>query len=266
MSKESSLNLDESETDRNIIRDNSSIINNLSSSHENEEKNSSNGAELVHNPIPVTKPTADPSDQKPTKSNKWVFIVILLAVLVGVYIKYVPKEEHGVVANCSAFLNINQFSNQDEKLWKALKMGIEGTFNDNKPRPSVFALFSNDKDTMKSIMRQIVDITQKCTNSIGNPLNLSVTDLSSSEFQEDHTKLILKFKVELEKRKIMIINDIDKVPINVIPSLHSFCDTYNPLVAKSIIFFTIHVPEVPSGKILSYPSKIFKIINQFCNF
>ncbi|CAO1333037.1 unnamed protein product [Diamesa hyperborea] len=239
------------QSDSSPFRRNSLSKSNLSLNHENDENNSSN-VEPVRNSIPEPRTTATPSDQKPIKSNKWIIIIgIVISLLVAVYISHEKQstiaEKEREMASCSAFLNFNnQFPNQDVKLWKALKVGIEGTFNDKKTLPSVFALFSNDKDTMRSIMSRIVSITQQCTHSTEYPLNISKTELSSREFQEDHTKLILNFKDKLEKQEVMILNDIDKVPISVLPSLHSFCDTYNPLVAKSIIFLTIHVLEEPS--------------------
>ena len=241
------------QSDKTFTREKYLSINNLSSNLENDESNSSNVVKPTLKPIPEMKTTVVPIEQKPIKSTNWVLIVIVISILIAVYIGYeknseFAKKERGI-ANCSAFLNIDQFSKQNVKLWKALKTGIEGTFNDDYPQPSVFTLFSDDKDTMRNIMSRIVGITQECTNSTEYPLNISKTELSTSEFREDHTKLILNFKDKLVKRKVMILNDIDKVPTTVIPSLHSFCDTINPLVAKSIIFLTIHVPEEPSGKI-----------------
>ena len=177
----------------------------------------------------------------------WIMFVITLPII---YAALCGKTNEQIrnKADCSAFLNMSQFQNQDKMLWKSLKSGIEGSFNEKPTRPSIFALFSNDKDTLISIMSKIVEITHRCTYSNENPIILTKTDLWTEEFQEDHSKLILKFKDELEKRKIMIINDVDKLPITVIPSLHSFCDIYNPLVDKSIIFLTIHVPQEPPGK------------------
>lgn len=264
---EEELETDDEENEREKNKLSDKTFNSQKSS--NLKQHCSDGLETMRLPynIQETIHTADSkNDQKSLKSNNWVLIVIALsAVLVSLCIKYIPgaAEKERRIADCSAFLNMHQFQNQDNILWKSLKSGIEGTFNSSiKPQPSIFALFSNDKDTMDNIMREIIDITKKCIDSTKEPINLSKTDLSSNELQEDHTKLILKFKGELEKREIMIINDIDKVPITVIPSLHSFCDTFNPLVAKSIIFFTIHVPQVPPGKVSFLTSELSKENNE----
>lgn len=262
---------EENEREKNKLSDKTINNQNPSTNHhfsnlKGYKQHCSDGLETMGIPYNIQEKilTADPkNDQNSIKSNKWIWIVIALsaAVLVSLHIKYIPEaaEKERRMADCSAFLNMHQFKNQDKILWKSLKSGIEGTFNSSiKPQPSIFALFSNDKDTMDNIMREIIDITKKCIDSTKEPINLSKNDLSSNELQEDHTKLILKFKSELEEREIMIINDIDKVPITVIPSLHSFCDTINPLVAKSIIFITIHVPQVPPGKVSFFNSELSK--------
>lgn len=50
----------------------------------------------------------------------------------------------------------------------------------------------------------------------------------------------------------MIINNLDEASPEDVSTLHSFCDTENPLVEKSIIFITIKVPHSPTGKPVEY--------------
>ncbi|CAO1363311.1 unnamed protein product [Diamesa serratosioi] len=265
LSKEIETEDEDSEQEKNQQNDKS--VNNFKSStelqsnevnlsYQNDQKNFSKNVNSESKLVTEIKPEAVPkTDQNILKRFSW--LIVIFAIVVCAYCANSEKsitsenQDRGR-ADCSAFLNLNQFQNQNKMLWKSLKSGIEGSFNEKPTKPSIFAFFSNDKNTMKSIMKNVVDITHKCTNSNENPINLTRTDLSSDELQKDHTKLILQFKEELIKREIMIINDVDKVPITVIPSLHSFCDIYNPLVEKSIIFLTIHVPGKPSGKPVEY--------------
>lgn len=150
--------------------------------------------------------------------------------------------------NCSKFMELeSEFPNQDRKLFKSLKTGIEGTVNGKPPVPSVFSLFSTDAELRERILKEVIKVTMRCINQKQDPIELHKEHLSS--------KLVQDYKDELMKRKIMIIHNVDEASPEAVTSLHSFCDTYSPLWPNSIIFLTMTVPRAPSGKPVEYISE-----------
>lgn len=155
-------------------------------------------------------------------------------------------------ANCSELMELNKnFPNQDKKLFKSLRFGVEATVNHKPPEPTVFSLFSTDESLIDKLMEKVVKITQQCIHQQQDPLVLTINHLSD--------KIITDYEHELKLRNIMIIRDVGEANPETVTALHSICDTENPLVAKSIIFFTLKVPRAPAGKPVDY---IFDYLNE----
>lgn len=155
-------------------------------------------------------------------------------------------------ANCSELMELNKkFPNQDKKLFKSLRFGVEATVNHKPPEPTVFSLFSTDEMLIDKLMEKVVKITQQCIHQQQDPLILTIDHLSD--------KMITDYEHELRQRNIMIIRDVGEANSETVAALHSICDTENPLVAKSIIFFTLKVPGAPAGKPVDY---IFDYLNE----
>jgi hypothetical protein len=147
--------------------------------------------------------------------------------------------------DCSKFIEMKKkFSNQDEKLFKSLKTGIEGIYRDPQS-PSVYTFFSTDENSMNTIINDMVEVARNCIKLSNDPINLTIENIRSEDF-------IATYKDELNKRKIMIVRNVDSFPTSKISLLHSFTDTHNPIVAESIIWFTVKVPHAPKGKPVEY--------------
>lgn len=144
-----------------------------------------------------------------------------------------------------------RFPNQDKKLFKSLRFGVEATVNHKPPEPTVFSLFSTDESLIEKLMERVVEITQQCIHQQQDPIVLTTDHLSE--------KIITDYEYELKQRNIMIIRDVGEANPETVAALHSICDTENPLVAKSIIFFTVKVPSAPDGKPVDY---IFDYLNE----
>lgn len=181
--------------------------------------------------------------------SKWGFLIIAIVVAVVAIaaiswvtpLKNTPKQ----AINCSQFMNLRErFNNQDENLFVSLQTGIEGMYLRKPQVPSVFTLFSTDETAMDSILSEIIKVAKSCINS-EDPLNLTISNIEESDFI-DH------YKKELKTRKIMIIQNVDLMPSTKVELLHSFTDTYNPVVSESIIYLTVKVPEQPKEKPVEY--------------
>lgn len=136
-----------------------------------------------------------------------------------------------------------QFPRQDNNLFKYLKVGVEGVLNKHPTKPSIFAMISNDTNYMENFMTKVIKTTQNCFKSNGY-INITAKNLSESRFVDDYSLIIDEYKGLLESVGIMVINDFNKVPSAVVPVFHSFCDVESPLVKKSVIFLTMHIPEL----------------------
>jgi hypothetical protein len=227
----------------------------------NESFESENSRDESYEPESITpskrhKTPAPEKESPPEKSSYTkivVAVVLVLAILAGLFIKYskdtnsqkkVLKTSKPSI-DCSKFIDLKQkFGNQDEKLFKSLKTGIEGIYR-NPQAPPVFTLFSTDESLMNTILNEIIEVARNCTKTDSEPINLTIEDIGSENF-------IATYKDELIKRKIMIVKNVDLFPTNLIQLLHSFTDTYNPIVSESIICFTVKVPLKPKGKPVEY--------------
>jgi len=183
----------------------------------------------------------------------WVVIISVLIFIVAVLFlspnrgndqkTLTPNE----LIDCSEFNDLKaKYPRQNAKIFNSLRVSIEGLFN-RKSRPPVFTFFSTDQKIIDNLMHDIVHMTQKCIRQSYDPINLTYSDLNKEKFINDHTKIIGEYKIELEKRTILVINNLDELSTKIVPSLHSFTDTYNPLVQKSIIYLSIRVPQKPNN-------------------
>jgi hypothetical protein len=187
------------------------------------------------------------------KSNLTISLVVMVvvAVVFAIVVSKMSKPTPEPSRDCSPLMDLkNIFPHQDPKLFKSLKFGVENALSENGS-PMVLSLFSTDMGIINSFMQEVVRETQKCINQSQDPINLSSDKLNS--------KMVENYKDELTRRTIMVINNVEEAQGSDVASLHSFCDTYNPLVSKSIIFITIKVPASPPGKPVEY---IHDFLNQ----
>lgn len=181
--------------------------------------------------------------------SSWIIVAIVCAIIATLYFFLVENNSedliHSEKINCSKFMDLQlKFPNQDKKLFKSLRSGIEGTINGEPNVPSVFSLFSTDDQLMERMMKEVIKVTMLCINQTNDPISLNNEHLSS--------KLVSDYKDELMKRNIMIINNVNEAAPADVTTLHSFCDTFNPVWPKSIIFLTMKVPQAPVGKPVEY--------------
>lgn len=185
---------------------------------------------------------------RPTSQKRIYFLIIsVLVVLVAAACIFFGNRTNVNFskANCSGFMDLKlKFPNQDQKLFKALRAGIEGTLNDDPSTPSVFALFSTNNQLLSTLMEEVIKITKKCINHTHDPIILYKEGLRNKHGQD--------FKDELMKRNLMIVNNVDEASLQDIPVLHSICDSFNPLWPKSIIILTMNVPRPPEEKPVEY--------------
>lgn len=190
---------------------------------------------------PAPKATIVQTEVSSNRKYLWLILIVLVLIVMFKSPKATETDSYMDKINCSKFMDLKaQFKNQDRNLFKSLKTGIEGSFTEN-PVPSVFSLFSTDEEFTNKVMTEVIKITTQCINQTHEPLNLTKENFGSH--------IIENIKEELMKRNVLIIQNIDQIHNDAgISSIHSLCDTFSPLVRKSVIFLTIRVPSNPEGK------------------
>lgn len=198
------------------------------------------------------------TDKEKSSQNLFKIVIAAIVVLLAIGVAFTlsnsskssPVESS---IDCSEFLNLTvKYSNQDKKLFKALKAGIEGMYRRKPQVPSVVTFYSTDEKAIKTILADVVEIAKKCINKNRDPILLTSSDLNAQKYFDDNRRIISEFKNKLEDRTIMIITDVDKISSEVVGGLHSFADTHNPLVSESILYLTVKVPEKPEDLTNSY--------------
>lgn len=193
-------------------------------------------------------PPKTPVSNKNESSSLLIYILIgCFVLIVAVGVGFMLKNQCGEVKakerfNCSEFLKLSdQFPNQNKRLFRSLKSGVEGV---RDGEVLVFTLFSTDDKLMGNFVDRIVKMTQECLNSTIDPIKLNENQINN--------QMIEDYKQKVMDSSIMILNNVDKTPIGDVQVLHSFCDTYNPLVKPLAIFITMNVPSSPSGKDIDF--------------
>jgi hypothetical protein len=183
-----------------------------------------------------------------------VIIAILASILLGFIYKSNSNDSVQAVKKfCPDFLKLKeQYENQDEYLWKLLKRSAEGAFSTKSPEPVCFMFASEKENSMNSIINSILEVTTGCLNSTSKPIILTPSELSSPRYIQDRTKVVHELKPQLEKSGILLVKEFNRVSTKVVPAFHSICDTYNPLVRRAFIIFTMLVPSVSSDGNLSF--------------
>lgn len=153
-------------------------------------------------------------------------------------VKSVPRID------CPQFKELTkQFTNQDNVLWKSLKIGIENVLNGTPDKPSIFLLAYNDPITTTKVMTKILNATADCMQS-KNPIQLDGNTFATDEMIHDYGEFIAKYQKRLENNGILYVSDLNKTPAEVAQVFHTICDTITPLVNRAVIFFTIYVDQV----------------------
>lgn len=136
-------------------------------------------------------------------------------------------------------------SSQKDDLTLALHSGIWEVNRIEKP--SVFILlYKDDHERMlNEILRNYSSYASCILGNKNNiPIILNGDDMSNMGFEE-YGEILEKYKGELQRKGVMIVKNLDHVSGSLAPAFHTLCDEINPLVGKSVFFFTIRVEDYP---------------------
>lgn len=179
---------------------------------------------------------------KPTNTVLWT-VVGLVAVIVaaGAYAWLSPGSGRPK-QQCAEFDELRkQFPNQDAIMWRSLRKGVEDVLNNVPQRPSTFLLAYHDPATSDRLMEQILTATAHCMRT-GDTLKLDGNEIGGrSAAAHTHGDIIAMYERPLKATGIMYVADISRIAMPTAQMFHVICDTVTPLVARAVIFLTLHI-------------------------
>ncbi|XP_043495211.1 uncharacterized protein LOC122519662 isoform X1 [Polistes fuscatus] len=126
----------------------------------------------------------------------------------------------------------SKFKSQTPFTWKALQSQVEDVINENS-KISIVILLGNEINTIKCFARWFGNETSKVLS------NDSCVLLNTRNIGNDHGEIITKWKADILKKKVVVIEDLLSMESESIKALHNLCDKENPLVSKSFYIITI---------------------------
>lgn len=186
-------------------------------------------------------------------------IVVIITILASIFIvssRSADKNEFKKT-ECPQFKEMSkEFVHQDQQLFKSLKVSIENVINQTPAQPCVFLLAYNDPETSKHLMTKILNATANCMQS-QNPIQLEGGTFVTDAMLKDYGEIIEANREPLKNAGILYVSDVNKIPAMAAQAFHSICDAHEPLVSRSVIFFTMYVDQ--DGQNLS-PNQISKLV------
>ena len=192
-------------------------------------------------------PKTEKANEENTR-NKTIFLQIciiiglLLALICKLWVRPAEIITEPKLYTCDAFMQLkDQYPQLDAFLWNTLKVNVDNALYKNPGQPGTFIFLYNTSNTENEFMKNIVRITKNCAEEDIQPINLASSDLNTPEFIDDHGLFITKYRDELKKNQIMVVHDLSQISPEVVQAFHSFCDVYEPIVEKALIFFTLDI-------------------------
>lgn len=180
------------------------------------------------------------------------FVISILICIFGGY-AYSNFIEH--VDSCKPVPSEN-YSFEDPNIWYALNSGMEEVVNLNKPSVFVFLYRRTEESKLDSFLTELSEYINCLLNTEG-AIVVRGKDLNVKENLRSYGNVIDMYKAELEKTGVMIVQKVNLVDSYVAQAFHSFCDEYTPLVAKSVVIFTIEVENF-NGKSVAVADKVLR--------
>ncbi|XP_018799442.1 PREDICTED: uncharacterized protein LOC108975420 isoform X2 [Bactrocera latifrons] len=204
---------------------------------EEEHDDSSNTSnELLSKLVPESFKGIKEKDYVDKPSTKCLWIALLLVVLLVAVICVSNKEK-----TCSFEMLHQKYKNQHSKIWHTLSSGVENILRDRTKSPFVNLFVHNDNRKLKSIVGEIAKETSQCFG--GQLIEMSELDFTSPRAMEDYGYAILKFKEKIQKGRVALIINLNAIPAEAAPALHTICDTHSPVAENIVIYLTLVIPS-----------------------
>lgn len=186
-------------------------------------------------------------------THLYCIIILISAVLFG--FTYTLKESDGKFCDFN-YLKGN-YMVKDNNFWYAVESSIKDIVEFNKPSVITFLYDGNSKIQLEQFLKELANYTNCLLDKNGANIIINGNSLNTKENMESFGNIIEYYKPILEQSGVMIVTDLDVVNSYVAQAFHSFCDEYTPLVANSLIVFTLKTDDL-NGKHTEIADKILR--------
>ncbi|KAL4706877.1 hypothetical protein ACJJTC_010111 [Scirpophaga incertulas] len=208
----------------------------------NTSRCNSNSFEQTHN-----------SNDEFTKHNNMGYKILGVSiVIVAVVYYYCIKETTPVMRDTNSneenkfyeelFKIRKKYNIEDEQILE-IQTGIYTIFEKNDTGSFIFLYDSNNENydykKFRNFMKEIATTSAQFLRKNSPTVYPIVIDSSQLNMQS-YSELMHKYRDDISKTGVMLINDLEDVPARLAMAFHYFCDEYNPLVPKTAMFFTLN--------------------------
>ncbi|XP_065086760.1 uncharacterized protein TORIP [Ochlerotatus camptorhynchus] len=178
-------------------------------------------------------------------SKSWVLAMVfaVLVIIIAIWIvRVVPSKETTVRQSCKNFIQLqSKYPNTDNTLWAGLIVGVERAVND-PGEPATFIFLYNFSSVGQSLLKDVIHITTECFGN-EDAIWRTSNDFKSAAITQDYGVVLERHREELKSQGVLVVRDLDQVPPNAAQIFFTICDSYEPLVRKAAIFFTIDISQ-----------------------
>lgn len=171
-----------------------------------------------------------------TNRANTIIWVILICFVLNFLVDF-HNDTNDTKNDCDSHLQMlkNKYNNQDPLFWRTISYGIKGVKENS--RPSVITFLYNDKKSLE-IFEAAVELTKMCISLSEEPIVLSSKELNVNNAQKDYGIIFEKYKSELLRSQIMLVQDLQMISALSSRVFHDFCDMKNPIVIYFTLYYT----------------------------
>lgn len=134
----------------------------------------------------------------------------------------------------------DKYSDVPQGLWFTLEYCLNNTLSN---KPCVLTLFNKENIKYEQLVTDIGDLSVQFLKHVKNDPNpVGVIKMRSSNISPE--SFFSDLKLELQKKKVMVMYDLEKVRGDIVGQLHAFCDFHDPAVKGAVLVFLLNHKNV----------------------
>lgn len=135
----------------------------------------------------------------------------ICAVIIAIVL-YVAPSVKLETPQCSFDSLKAEFPNEDDMLWKSFRLSVKSVLDEEKQ--SVILLAYSGTEPPKRLIDAIVNTTVYCMSG-EDAIKLDYRDFSAKELITDYGVVVSRLREPLRKHKVLLINDVNKVTLQL---------------------------------------------------
>lgn len=188
--------------------------------------------------------------QSESSDSQWILAVACAVIIVLLaFVAYRSSNRSSAspsqiaIQHCDKFFTLRpKYPTVDPIIWNTLNVSVNRAVFRNPGEPATFIFLYNSDAKQNSLLEEIIDITSTCFGG-RQPIRLQSSSFETAEIAKDYHAFINAYQAQLEARGILVVRDLDRVPPSAAQAFFTICDSYEPLVNKAVIFFTMDISK-----------------------